>query len=156
MSVIANVGLSVEPGEIAVLLGSNGAGKTTTLLTISGLLDAISGDVRLDASRSSEAGPRRSPGRADPCPRRPLAVPHADRGREHPHGREIQVGRRTRPRLLPVLKPLLARSASVLSGGEQQMLALARGLAARPRVLLVDEMSLGLAPMIVQRILPAS
>ena len=155
VSVIANVSLSVEPGEIAVLLGSNGAGKTTTLLTISGLLDAMSGDVRLDGE--SLIGKR-----PEAIARAGLIHVPEDRSlfRTLTVAENIRMGARSKSdveRVLdyfPVLKPLLARSASVLSGGEQQMLALARGLAARPRVLLVDEMSLGLAPMIVQRILP--
>jgi branched-chain amino acid transport system ATP-binding protein len=155
VAVIRNVSLSVEPGEIAVLLGSNGAGKTTTLLTISGLLEAISGDVRLDGESLIGRRPEN-------IARAGLIHVPEDRSlfRTLTVAENIRMGARSKADIervldyFPVLKPLLTRSASVLSGGEQQMLALARGLAARPKVLLVDEMSLGLAPMIVQRILP--
>ncbi len=155
-AVVIDVRMTLARGEIVVLLGSNGAGKTTTLLTISGVLDAFAGDVRLDGR--SIAG------------RRPEQIARAgviqvpeDRSlfRAMTVAENLRVGARSKSDIarvldyFPILRPLLSRRASLLSGGEQQMLALARGLAARPKVLIVDEMSLGLAPLIVKGILPA-
>ncbi len=154
-AVIDDVSLSVEAGEIAVLLGSNGAGKTTTLLTISGLISAMAGDVQLDGRSMVGVRPEN-------IARAGLIQVPEDRSlfRTLTVAENLRMGARVKSdvdRVLdyfPVLKKLLNRQAAVLSGGEQQMLALARGLAAQPKVFLVDEMSLGLAPMIVQEILP--
>jgi branched-chain amino acid transport system ATP-binding protein len=154
-AVINDVSLGVEAGEIAVLLGSNGAGKTTTLLTISGLLSAMAGRVEMDGR--SLVGTR-----PEHIARAGLIQVPEDRSlfRNLTVAENLRMGAKAKSDIervlgyFPVLKPLLTRQAAVLSGGEQQMLALARGLAARPKVFLVDEMSLGLAPMIVQEILP--
>ena len=156
-AVLRGVTLHVDPGEVVALLGPNGAGKTTTLLTISGLVSPRSGRVAV---------------LGDPPPRRSHAHQLTARGVVHvpenrglfsqltvrqnlllgPHAGRVEVDEAVA--LMPELGPLLERRTGLLSGGEQQMLALARALVARPRVLLIDEMSLGLAPVIVERLLP--
>ncbi|HWV84740.1 MAG TPA: ABC transporter ATP-binding protein [Capillimicrobium sp.] len=156
--VVRGLSLSVGEGEVAALLGANGAGKTTTLATAAGLLRPLGGGVALDGRAVGGL-------RADRAARLGLALVPDDRGvfggltvREH-----LRMGpRRDRARrladawaLFPALEPLAGRRAGLLSGGEQQMLALARVLVRRPRVLMVDELSLGLAPRIAADILAA-
>jgi branched-chain amino acid transport system ATP-binding protein len=156
VAVVRGLDLHVDEGEVVSLLGPNGAGKTTTLLTISGLLPSIAGDIRvLDDGVRSRSAHR--------VARRGLGHVLEDRGlffalttREN-----LRLGRRRGKadiaRALswfPALEPLLDRRAGLLSGGEQQMLALARALVSEPRLLLVDELSLGLAPIVVERLLP--
>ncbi len=154
--VVRGLNLVVRPGEVVALLGPNGAGKTTTLLTLSGLVPVISGTVSI-------AGRSLPKGKSFMLPRRGLAHVPEDRSlfyqltvREN-----IRLGMRggniDLDRIFdyfPELKSLLNRRAGLLSGGEQQMLALGRALASDPKVMLVDEMSLGLAPIIVERLLP--
>jgi len=154
--VIRNVNLSVAPGEVVALLGANGAGKTTTLRAVSGMLRGVRGRVALDGAEVGRAS-------AQALSRRGVA--HVPEGRgvfggltvaEHfklgRGGKRLDMGRIER--YFPRLVELRDRRAGVLSGGEQQMLALAWALAAQPRLLLVDELSLGLAPVIVERLLP--
>lgn len=169
VAVVHDVDLAIAPGEVVALLGANGAGKSTILHTVSGLLPRLGGELEV----LGEVVPRhRSVRGRDVCGlvRRGLAHVPEDRGlffdltvREHlrlARGRSLGRTRRTgrtNDELLewfPVLARLLDRRAGLLSGGEQQMLALARALASSPRVLLVDEMSLGLAPIIVEGLLP--
>jgi branched-chain amino acid transport system ATP-binding protein len=159
--VLHGVDLRVEPGEVVALLGPNGAGKTTTLLTVSGLLPCTGGSIDVLGG-----GP--------PSTRRPAEL--ARRGVAHvPEDRAVFAGLTVRENLVlgghgrgrpaeplstvldffPALEPLLDRRAGLLSGGEQQMLVLGRALAGAPRLVLVDEMSLGLAPIVVERLLPA-
>jgi branched-chain amino acid transport system ATP-binding protein len=150
--VVRDLTLTVGQGEVVALLGANGAGKTTTLRAISGLLKPASGAVRL-AGRDL-AG-------VSPTARARLGLAHVppDRGiffgltvAEHFRldGTEMDAA----VDHFPALRLLRARRAGLLSGGEQQMLALARALARGPRLLMLDEMSLGLAPVIVDRLLP--
>jgi branched-chain amino acid transport system ATP-binding protein len=154
--VVRGIDLEVGAGEIVALLGANGAGKTTTLLTVSGLNPVMSGDIVLFGR--SVAGKR----------------PHAIARSGLAHVLEdrslfFQLTVRENLRLgavggagdldqalayFPALTPILDRRAGLLSGGEQQMLAMARALATKPKLLMVDEMSLGLAPIIVERLLP--
>lgn len=157
--VVRDLDLRVHAGEVVALLGPNGAGKTTTLQTVSGLLPIISGEIDVLG--------------APPAPRSPHRV--ARRGVGHvtedralffdltarQNLRVVLPGRRREARaitrvlgLFPELDPVLDRKAGLLSGGQQQMLALARALVAEPRLLLVDEMSLGLAPIVAQRLIP--
>ena len=158
--VVRDLSIHVNPGEVVALLGPNGAGKTTTLLTISGLLKPIAGDIQLLGSSTTGDRPEK-------ISRRGLAHVAEDRSLffDLTVQENLRLGltgnRETRSKsqenaldMFPALRPLLSRRAGLLSGGEQQMLAMARGLASEPKMLLVDEMSLGLAPIIVERMLP--
>ena len=155
-TVIRGVNLRVGAGEVVALLGANGAGKTTTLRVVSGIVAPMMGAVNVlgrDVARSSPVKIARA------------GVAHVAEGRsvffELTVGEHFRLGHRGE-RLdaeraygyFPRLRELRDRRAGLLSGGEQQMLALARALARRPRLLLVDELSLGLAPVIVERMLP--
>lgn len=163
VSVVHDVDLSVGAGEVVALLGPNGAGKTTTLSALSGLLPCHAGEVRFDGRTMVGSGRLRA-GTAVRLVRAGIAHVPEDRClfpdltvAEH-----LRLGSRKRDTTavdatyerFPALQSLRNRRAGLLSGGEQQMLALARALVARPRLLLVDELSLGLAPVIVQRLLP--
>jgi branched-chain amino acid transport system ATP-binding protein len=154
--VVRELNLEVRPGEVVALLGPNGAGKTTTLETIAGLNRPISGTIELSGENIGGTP-------AYVLAHRGLALV--------PEGRALFPGLTVREHLrlaggrnasreeellemLPELQKCLGRKAGLLSGGEQQMLAVGRALVTRPRLLLVDEMSLGLAPVIVERLLP--
>jgi branched-chain amino acid transport system ATP-binding protein len=153
---VRKLSLTVGAGEVVALLGPNGAGKTTTLSTIAGLLEPISGSIRL--------GDQEIVGRpAYRLARLGLSLVPEDRalfyGLTVRENLRLARGERTLPQdelleILPELEKCLGRKAGVLSGGEQQMLAVGRALISRPKLLLVDEMSLGLAPVIVERLLP--
>jgi len=154
--VVRELNLEVRPGEVVALLGPNGAGKTTTLETIAGLNRPISGTVELSGEKVGGTP-------AHVLAHRGLALVHEGRAlfpgltvREH---LRLAGGRNASREeelleMLPELHKCLGRKAGLLSGGEQQMLAVGRALVTRPRLLLVDEMSLGLAPVIVERLLP--
>jgi branched-chain amino acid transport system ATP-binding protein len=159
--VLEDVTIEVAPGRVVGLVGPNGAGKTTTLRAISGIVRRTSGAVRIGGND---------------LPQRPDVVALA--GIAHvPEGRRLiaslSVERNLRlaaiavgrdfgneqleyvASIFPVLRTLFKKDAGLLSGGEQQMVAVARGLVAKPRVLMVDELSLGLAPKIVDDLLHA-
>ncbi|HST38000.1 MAG TPA: ABC transporter ATP-binding protein [Conexibacter sp.] len=152
MAVVRALELEVAPGEVVALLGPNGAGKSTTLLTLAGALPALGGETLLDGRPTTAPLHRRArAGLAFVAEERTIcaALSVADNLRLGAGGVAPALA------LFPELKPLLRRRAGLLSGGEQQMLALGRALAARPQALLVDELSLGLAPLIVGRLLRA-
>lgn len=155
VTVVRGIDLHVDAGEVVALLGANGAGKSTTLLTVSGLAEQQGGTIRLDGHdvHGMHAAARARAGIGHVTEDRSLftKLTTYENLRLGGRGDLGELGRVLE--LLPALEPLLQRQSGSLSGGEQQMLALARALMARPRVLLVDELSLGLAPLIVRTLL---
>lgn len=157
---LKGISLTVNEGEIVTLIGANGAGKSTTLKTISGLLTPRHGTIRLEGQDLRELKPHEIVERG---------VAHVPEGRRVFSRLTVQenldMGAYTRAdrngigedlervfTLFPRLKERRNQVAGTLSGGEQQMLAIARGLMTRPRVLLLDEPSMGLAPILVEQI----
>lgn len=154
--VISGVDTEVSSGEVLAVVGPNGAGKTSLIEGISGVIKTSAGDIRLDGDSIEKLS----------------RVQRARRGIIH-----VEQGRAVFPSLtvaenvrltagsadavvaaleyFPELQKRFSSPAGLLSGGEQQMVVLARSFAAKPRVLLIDEMSLGLAPVVVQRLVPA-
>jgi branched-chain amino acid transport system ATP-binding protein len=150
--VVREIDLRVDAGQVVVLFGPNGAGKTTTLLTLAGELSPIDGGVELYGRPAAPGLHRRA--------RSGMAFVTEERSvfMELSVEENLRVGRCDTAfalELFPELARLLKRRAGLLSGGEQQMVTLGRALARKPRLLLVDELSLGLAPLIVARLLAA-
>lgn len=158
---LKGVSLRVDPGEIVTLIGSNGAGKSTTLRTISGLLTPRQGEVqfkqrRIDQSPSHEIvklGIAQSPEGRRIFPRLTVlenlemgAYLHNTRTPTYQEDLERVFG------LFPRLRERVSQKGGTLSGGEQQMLAIGRALMTRPEMLLLDEPSMGLAPVLVEQI----
>jgi len=158
---VQGVSLHVAPGEIVALIGSNGAGKTTLLRAVSGLVRPSAGSIVFDGGQRLDRLPAHAIVRA--------GVSHVPEGRQvfgnltvrenlelgAYQRRDRAASRATLERvfeLFPVLKERLPQSGSTLSGGEQQMLAIGRALMAHPRLMLLDEPSMGLAPMLVAEI----
>jgi branched-chain amino acid transport system ATP-binding protein len=155
------VSLRVDDGELVALIGANGAGKSTTLRTISGLLRPLSGSITLDGKRIDKTRPEDIV---------KLGVSHLPEGRGmFPNlsvEENLKMGFYTRrsdrkmwkegvervTTLFPRLKERWTQAAGTMSGGEQQMLALSRAVLPNPRLLMVDELSLGLAPVVVQQL----
>jgi branched-chain amino acid transport system ATP-binding protein len=163
VEVVKGVSFEVHPGEVVVVIGSNGAGKTTTLKTITGLpelLKKVSGRIAFEGTRIDRARPDRIAR---------LGLAHV------PEGRQVFPDQTVKDNLLlgayqrrdyvevhrdvermeerfPILGERSGQLAGLLSGGEQQMLAVARALMSRPRMILFDEPSMGLAPLIVERV----
>jgi branched-chain amino acid transport system ATP-binding protein len=160
MTAVREVSLEVAVGETVALIGSNGAGKTTTLKAIAGLLPLRRGAVALDGERLDGRSPARVVARG---------IAHVPEGRQlfptmtvrenlelGAAGRDARARRADTLdwvfRLFPRLAERTHQLAGTLSGGEQQMCAIGRGLMARPRLLMLDEPSLGLAPVVVKQI----
>ena len=157
---LQGVSLRVETGELVALIGSNGAGKSTTLRTISGLLRPTQGTIRFEGTDITTEATDRIVA---------MGISHCPEGR-HIFGsltvaENLRLGAVSRSDtpgisadlamvfdLFPILKERTGQAGGTLSGGEQQMLAIGRALMSRPRLLLLDEPSLGLAPLMVERI----
>ena len=155
---LRGVSLTVEEGEIVTLLGANGAGKTTTLRTISSLLRPVSGEVRFEGKRVDRLAAHQIVG---------IGIGHVPEGRRvfptmtvqenlqmgaYRDRKHVKEDSERMLEMFPVLADRRKQDAGTLSGGEQQMLAIGRALMGRPRLLLLDEPSMGLAPLIVARI----
>jgi branched-chain amino acid transport system ATP-binding protein len=160
VQVLWDVSTVVETGEIACIVGSNGAGKTTLLRTISGLVPLRAGSIRFDGREIGGLPPEQVLG---------LGIAHVPEGRRLFRGLSVRdnlllgayLRRDTREverdldavfELFPILRERQSQDATTMSGGEQQMCAIGRGLMSRPRLLMVDELSLGLAPALVERL----
>ncbi|WP_340151502.1 ABC transporter ATP-binding protein [uncultured Sneathiella sp.] len=158
--VLWDVSVSVDKGEIACIVGSNGAGKTTLLNTISGIVKATAGSIKLDGQELVGKLP-------DAILKAGIA--HVPEGRRLFKGLSVQdnlmLGAYLRDDreairedlefvydLFPILKERAAQDATTMSGGEQQMCAIGRGIMSKPRLLMIDELSLGLAPRLVDRL----
>jgi branched-chain amino acid transport system ATP-binding protein len=153
---VRELDLSVGEGEVVALLGANGAGKTTTLRAVSGIVDPMAGSIAFggrDLARTSISWRAR------------MGIAHVPENRGLFFGLSVaehfRLGHRGERldadaayRYFPALAELRDRRCGLLSGGEQQMLAVARALARHPKLLLLDELSLGLAPLIVEGLLP--
>jgi branched-chain amino acid transport system ATP-binding protein len=157
---LSDVNIEVNEGEIVTLIGANGAGKTSTLRAISALVTPSSGTIEFEGQNITKVAPHKIPY---------LGISHVPEGRRifanMTVAENLQLGaylRKDKAEIekdfesvftkFPRLKERLKQRAGTLSGGEQQMLAMGRALMSRPKILLLDEPSMGLAPMVVQEI----
>ncbi|HET8786574.1 MAG TPA: ABC transporter ATP-binding protein [Candidatus Limnocylindrales bacterium] len=157
---LQGLSLRVEQGQLVALIGSNGAGKSTTLRTVSGLLRPTQGTITFEGADITTAATDRIVA---------MGISHCPEGRRIfgslTVGENLRLGAVSRSDgaaiaedlamvfdLFPILKERVGQAGGTLSGGEQQMLAIGRALMGRPRLLLLDEPSLGLAPLMVERI----
>jgi len=160
VKVLHNVSLEVEEGEVVALVGANGAGKTTLLRTISGLIRPLSGSIEFEGIDTLKVPPYRLP---------EMGIAHVPQGRQVfaylsveenlELGAYLPQAKKVRKKsmevvfdLFPVLRERRRQSAGTLSGGEQQMLAVGRALMSLPKLLMLDEPSLGLAPVLVEAV----
>jgi len=156
---LKGISLTVNEGEVVTLIGSNGAGKTTTLRSISGLTPASAGTITFGGAEITHVpaheivshGIALAPeGRH--CFSRMTVRENLELGAHRRRGPEVADDFDQVYELFPLLKERERQKAGTMSGGEQQMLAIGRALMARPRLLMLDEPSLGIAPLVVQRI----
>jgi len=160
---LRGVSLRVETGEIVTLIGANGAGKTTTLRTITGLVSPTAGEVVFEGRKLNGVPTHRITAMGvSMVPEGRAVFANLTVGENLEMGAYLQRDRAKRNRelervfrLFPRLKERIKQSAGTLSGGEQQMLAIGRAMMAHPRLLLLDEPSLGLAPLLVHSIFEA-
>jgi branched-chain amino acid transport system ATP-binding protein len=156
---LKGVSLTVDEGEVVTLIGSNGAGKSTTLRSISGLTPATSGTVRFAGEEITRTptehiiarGVALAPEGRHVFPRMTVRE-NLDLGAHRRRGPEIADDMDRVYSLFPRLKERERQKAGMMSGGEQQMLAIGRALMAKPKLLMLDEPSMGLAPILVERI----
>ena len=158
--VLFGIDIEIANGELIALVGANGAGKSTTLGTLSGLVAATSGSVMFSGRDVTNARPEAivKAGIAHvPQGRRLFGTVSVEKnlrlGAYVRRDREIDADLTRVLDYFPALKDKLTREAGTLSGGEQQMVAIGRGMMARPKLLMVDELSLGLAPKVVDRLI---
>ncbi len=157
---LKGISVHIEDGEIVTLIGSNGAGKSTTLKTISGLLRPREGEVwfegqRLDGTPAHDIvakGISQAPEGRRIFPRLTVKENLEMGAFLRPKGADLSADFERVYSLFPRLKERLSQNGGTLSGGEQQMLAIGRALMARPKLLLLDEPSMGLAPILVEQI----
>lgn len=153
--VVSHVSLTVRPGTITALIGPNGAGKTSVLESVSGIVQTSSGKISVDGADIATMSRRK---------RFKLGIVHVEQGRAvFPSltvRENLEITAKTATHfddalaLFPELEKRLTSATGLLSGGEQQMVVLARAFAAQPKLLLLDEMSLGLAPVVYLRLMP--
>jgi branched-chain amino acid transport system ATP-binding protein len=156
---VRGIGFAVEAGQVVALIGSNGAGKTTTLRTLSGLLRPAGGEIRLDGERIDHLpahqivarGVAHAPEGRRLFPRMTIRE-NLDLGAYRRHDAGIDADVANVYELFPILAERRAQAAGTLSGGEQQMLAIGRALMSRPRLLMLDEPSMGLSPLVMRTI----
>ena len=156
---LKGISLTVAEGEVVTLIGSNGAGKTTTLRSISGLTPASAGKIVFAGEEITRVPAHEIVGRGIAlapegrhCFARMTVRENLDLGAHRRRGPEIAEDLARVYELFPVLKERTRQKAGTMSGGEQQMLAMGRAMMANPKMLLLDEPSLGLAPVVVDRI----
>ena len=156
LAVGRNINIAVDAGKVTCVLGPNGAGKTTLLLTLAGFLEPLAGEIRIDGAAQKKANAQKSNQQGvvlipdtralftqlNPVENLKLAYRKGGKTVD-----EVMD-------LFPALRERARIKAGMLSGGEQQMLAMGRGVVQGPKVLLIDEMSMGLAPVIVEQLVP--
>ena len=156
---LKGISLTVDDGEVVTLIGSNGAGKTTTLRSISGLTPASAGTITFGGEEITHVPAHEIVGRGIAlapegrhCFPRMTALENLELGAYQRRGPGVAADFTRVYKLFPLLKERKGQKAGTMSGGEQQMLAIGRALMARPKLLMLDEPSLGIAPLVVQRI----